>query len=98
MKLLGLKSLIRVNKHKSYKGEQGKIAPNLLASNFKAIQPTQKWVTDITEFNVSGKKLYLFPIIDLFNEEIISYELSESPNFKQVVNMLKKAFKKYLKK
>lgn len=94
MKLLGLKSLIRIKKYKSYKGEHGKIAPNLLARNFKATQPTQKWATDITEFNVSGKKLYLSPIIDLFNGEIISYELSESPNFKQVVNMLKKAFKK----
>lgn len=65
-----------------------------MARNFKATQPAQKWATDITEFNVSGKKLYLSPIIDLFNGEIISYELSESPNFKQVVNMLKKSFKK----
>lgn len=94
MKLLGLKSLIRVKKYKSYKGEQGKIAPNLLARNFKATQPIQKWATDITEFNVSGKKLYLSPIIDLFNGEIISYELSERPNFKQVVDMLKKSFEK----
>jgi transposase InsO family protein len=48
----------------------------------------------ITEFNVSGKKLYLSPIIDLFNQEIISYELTERPVFNQVVMMLKKAFKK----
>jgi putative transposase len=94
MKFLGLKSIIRVKKYKSYKGEQGKIAPNILKRNFKATAPNQKWATDITEFNISGKKLYLSPIIDLFNQEIISYELSERPVFNQVVMMLKKAFKK----
>ena len=94
MKLIGLKSIIRVKKYKSYKGEQGKIAPNLLKRNFKAEAPNQKWATDITEFNISGKKLYLSPIIDLFNQEIISYELTERPVFNQVVMMLKKAFKK----
>lgn len=93
MKLLGLKSVIRIKKYKSYKGEQGKIAPNILRRNFKAVVPNQKWATDITEFNVSGKKLYLSPIIDLFNQEIISYELTERPVFNQVTQMLKKAFK-----
>ena len=94
MKLLGLKSLIRIKKYKSYKGEQGKIVPNILERNFKATAPNQKWATDVTEFNVSGNKLYLSPIIDLFNQEIISYELTERPVFNQVVMMLKKAFKK----
>ena len=94
MKLLGLKSIIRVKKYKSYKGENGKIAPNILERNFKATAPNQKWATDITEFNVSGNKLYLSPIIDLFNQEIISYELTERPVFNQVVMMLKKAFRK----
>ena len=94
MKLLGLKSIIRLKKYKSYKGEQGKIAPNILERNFKATAPNQKWATDITEFNVAGKKLYLSPIIDLFNQEIISYELTERPVFNQIIVMLKKAFKK----
>ena len=94
MKTLGLKSVIRVKKYRSYKGQQGKIAPNILERNFKAAAPNQKWATDITEFNVSGNKLYLSPIIDLFNQEIVSYELSERPVFNQVVMMLKKAFKK----
>ena len=94
MKILGLKSLIRIKKYKSYKGEQGKIAPNILERKFKAEAPNQKWATDITEFNVSGQKLYLSPIIDLFNQEIISYEMTERPVFNQVVVMLNKAFKK----
>ena len=90
MRHLGLKSLIRVKKYKSYKGEQGKIAPNILQRDFKAAQPNEKWATDVTEFNVRGKKLYLSPVIDLFNGEIISYELSVRPNLEQVIKMLKK--------
>jgi len=97
MKMLGLKSIIRVKKYKSYTGENGKIAPNILERNFKAKAPNQKWATDVTEFNVLGNKLYLSPIIDLFNQEIISYELTERPVFNQVVMMLKKAFKKNTK-
>ena len=94
MKSLGLKSVIRVKKYKSYRGEQGKVAPNLLNRVFKANQPNQKWATDITEFNVAGRKLYLSPVIDLFNQEIISYELSERANFKCVMTMLANALKK----
>jgi putative transposase len=94
MGLLGLKRIVRLKKYKSYKGASGKIAPNLLKRDFKATAPNQKWATDVTEFNVSGNKLYLSPIIDLFNQEIISYELTERPVFNQVVMMLKKAFRK----
>ena len=94
MKLLGLKSIIRLKKYKSYKGEQGKVVANVLERNFYATTPNQKWATDVKEFNIAGKKLYLSPIIDLFNQEIISYELTERPVFNQVVIMLKKAFKK----
>ena len=50
-------------------------------------------MTDITEFKVKDKKLYLSPVMDLYNQEIISYELSERPVFNQVIQMLKKAFK-----
>lgn len=89
----GLKSLIRGKKYTSYKGKQGKIAPNLLQRNFKASQPNQKWATDITEFRVKDKKLYLSPVIDLFNGEIISYTTSENPSIKQVMDMLKKCKK-----
>lgn len=94
MQMLKLKSLIRVKKYKSYKGDQGKIAPNVLNRAFKAEHPNQKWATDVTEFNVSGQKLYLSPVIDLYNQEIVSYELSESPSFRSVITMLDKAFKK----
>ena len=94
MKMLGLKSIIRVKKYRSYRGEQGRIAPNILKRNFKAERPNKKWATDVTEFNVSGNKLYLSPIIDLFNGEIISYNISERPVFAQITDMLKKGLKK----
>jgi len=94
MRELGLKSLIRVKRYKSYKGQIGLTAPNILQRNFKTVKPNKKWAMDITEFKVLGNKLYLSPIIDLFNGEIISYDLSEKPDFKQVVAMLKMSFKK----
>lgn len=95
MNNLGLKSIIRAKKkYKSYRGEVGKKADNILQREFKAARPNQKWATDITEFRVADKKLYLSPIIDMFNNEIISYNLSFSPNFNQVTDMLNKAFRK----
>lgn len=91
MREMRLKSLVRIKKYRSYRGKLGKIAPNLLNRNFKADRPIQKWATDVTEFKVKGNKLYLSPIIDLFNQEIISYELSDRPVFSGVMDMLKKA-------
>lgn len=93
MRELGLKSLIRVKKYVSYRGEQGKIAQNILQRNFKADRPQQKWVTDITEFKVKDKKLYLSPIMDLFNGEIISFTLADRPQLKQVLEMVSKVKK-----
>lgn len=94
MKQLHLKSIVRIKKYKSYRGEVGKIAPNILKRNFKAEKPNEKWVTDVTEFSLFGKKLYLSPILDLYNGEIVSYNISDSPNFAQITNMLEKAFLK----
>ena len=80
-------------KYSSYKGEVGEVAPNLLERHFKANEPNRKWVTDVTEFKVNDQKLYLSPIIDLFNGEVVSYNLSRRPDFKQVTDMLEKAFR-----
>lgn len=94
MKKIGISSIIRKKRYVSYRGQQGKIAPNLLQRNFKAEKPNQKWATDITEFRVRDNKLYLSPIIDLFNGEIISYTLADNPNLKQVVDMIEKCNRK----
>ena len=87
---------VRMHKYNSYNGDVGRIAPNLLERDFKADKPNQKWVTDVTEFALFGIKLYLSPIIDLYNGEVISYNLSRHPNLNQVTDMLEKAFSKIL--
>ena len=56
MKELGLVCRVRMKKYRSYKGEVGKIAPNLLKRDFHAEKPNHKWVTDVTEFNLFGEK------------------------------------------
>ncbi len=94
MKELGLVCRVRMKKYKSYRGEVGKVAPNLLNRDFEAEKPNEKWVTDITEFSLFGQKLYLSPILDLYNREIISYSLMERPVYGQVQEMLEKAFDK----
>ena len=89
---------VRVRKSKkltTYRGTIGHIAPNHLERHFTATKPNQKWVTDVTEFKAKdGNKVYLSPILDLFNNEIVSYTLSYSPNWAQVEKMLKLAVKR----
>ncbi|MHC8408903.1 IS3 family transposase [Pseudomonas sp. Hz4] len=91
---LGLRCRVSVKKYRAYKGEVGRAAPNLLNRDFNASQPNQKWVTDVTEFKVSGQKLYLSPILDLYNGEIISYDIAKRPLFSMVGTMLSEAFKR----
>ena len=90
LKLLGKR---KKKGYKSYRGTVGKIAPNVVGRNFKACDNNKKWVTDITEFKVKGRKLYLSPILDLYSNYIVSYKLSTSPTVKFVSDMLEDAFK-----
>ena len=94
MKELGLVCHVRMKKYRSYKGEIGKIAPNLLSRDFHAGQPNQKWVTDVTEFSLFGEKLYLSPILDLCSSDLVSYTISDRPVLSMVTSMLDKAFEK----
>jgi transposase InsO family protein len=91
---MGIKSCVRPKKFRSYRGELGEAAPNSLNREFTAPQANQKWVTDVTEFSVAGKKLYLSPVMDLYNGEIVAYETCRRPDFSLVMNMLKKAARK----
>lgn len=94
MRKMGIFCRVRMKKYNSFRGQVGRVAPNLLERDFKADKPNQKWVTDVTEFSLFGKKLYLSPIIDLFNGEVVAYDLSYHPNLKQVTHMLEQAFAK----
>lgn len=91
----GLRSLVRPKKYRSYTGVAGKAAENLLKRNFTADRFNQKWVTDVTEFSVCGKKYYLSALMDLYNREIISSAVSDRPSLDFVCTMLRQAFIKY---
>ena len=95
MNSLGLKGKQRKNdKYHSYKGTVGKIADNLLKRDFYAEKPFKKLTTDVTQFKVGDEKVYLSPVMDLFNREIISYSISTSPNLWQIREMLDGLFAK----
>ena len=89
MKALGLSARIRrKRKYYSYQGEVGMKAENLIQRQFEASKPMEKCYTDVTGFAIpaSTQKLYLSPVLDGFNSEIIAYksfyfaELSTSKN------------------
>ena len=82
-------------KYHSYKGEVGKIADNILNRDFSTTAPLQKWTTDVSQFSFSLGKFYISPILDMNTNEIISYDLSQSPNLEQITRMLDKAFEKF---
>lgn len=77
-----------MQKYCSYRGEIGKIAPDLLECDFESTAPNRKWVTDVAEFSLFGQKLYLSPILDLYSRDIISYTISDSPVLFIVTDML----------
>ena len=109
MSQLGLYGLTPKAKYKSYKGEVGKTANNKLLvkvvdevkhtttmkRNFKTTKVNKVWLSDVTEFHIPAGKLYLSPILDLHNREIVSFNVSKSPSFIQTKDMLNKAFDKY---
>ena len=83
-------------KYHSYKGEVGKVANNLLNRDFYADKPFEKLTTDVTKFKAGDEKVYLSPVLDMFNREIVSYSISTSPNLQQVRDMLMVCLKSFL--
>ena len=89
---LGLSGKRPKGKYHSYKGAFGKIAPNIIDRDFTTTAPFQKWTTDVSQFNFSWGKCYLSPILDMYSNEVISYDLSLQPNLNQIKRLLDKAF------
>ena len=97
------------NKYHSYKGDNGERKENLLlhkevdevnhktkyVRDFDTSKPNEKWTTDVSEFKAPGGKLYLSPIMDMYDGSIISYDISISPDFNQTKRMIDGAFGKY---
>ena len=94
MKEENLKNVRKRNKYRSYKGEVGKTAPNILNRDFGTTGPNRKWTTDVTQINIGMEKCYLSPILDMYNGEIVSYTISDHPDLKMVMDMLEKAYAK----
>jgi transposase InsO family protein len=86
-----LRSTVRPKKYRSYVGEVGVAAPNLLDRKFTAPCADSKWLTDVTEFKVGQDKLYLSPILDVYNGEIVSYRIRRRPDLQLVTGMLDEA-------
>lgn len=90
----------KTRKYSSYKGTIGKVADNEINRKFKVGEPYTYITTDTTEFkylekdkngNYQEKKLYLNPYLDMYNSEIISYEISKQPTLEPILKALDKA-------
>ena len=95
MKQLGLSGKRPKERYHSYKGEVGKIADNIINRDFSTEKPLKKWTTDVSQFKLPWGKCYFSPILDMNSNEIISYNLSLSPNMEQIKDMLNKAFERF---
>lgn len=85
----------RERKYCSYKGDVGVMAPNLVHRQFDLGLPYKIFGTDVTQFRIGEEKLYLSPIIDFHTREIVSYDISVSPNMLQIKRMMYKLIDKY---
>ena len=90
----GLHGKCPKEKYHSYKGKVGRVADNIINRDFNTTAPLQKWTIDVSQFNFSWGKCYLSPILDMHTNEIISYDLSLSPNLAQIHRMLDNAYSK----
>lgn len=95
MTKMSLRAVHRKQQYHSYIGEVGHIADNLINRNFKADKPNEKWATDVSQLNCPFGKAYLSPILDMCSGDIVSWDLSLSPNLEQIKRMLDEAFDKY---
>ncbi|MEN4465396.1 IS3 family transposase [Mycolicibacterium fortuitum] len=92
MRVVGLRCKVRRRRcYTSFHGEVGMIADNVLNRDFTATAPNQKWVTDVTEFRIADRKVYLSPVIDLFDRSVVAYAWSLSPNLELTNTSLHRA-------
>ena len=83
--------VVHQSKHRKYNSYQGEISPeieNILDRDFKVEAPNEKWITDISEFAIPAGKVYLSPIIDCFDDKVVSWTIATTPNAALVNNML----------
>ncbi|MGN0716970.1 IS3 family transposase [Treponema berlinense] len=95
MQRLGIKSVVRAKKYSSFTGSvSGTAVENILGRDFSTTEINQKWTTDVTEFKVCGKRVYLSGIMDMHSKELIAHTVGFSPNMKLIMRMIKLAYRK----
>lgn len=94
MKRLGIRSLARRKKYNFKKGSEHKIFPNILNRNFQSNKPFEKIATDITHLNYKGKKYYLACFLDLFNKEILEWNVQDKEDNYLILEPMKRLLKK----
>jgi transposase InsO family protein/transposase-like protein len=92
LRLMKQESLtVTVNKRRRYGSYLGEISPapeNIINRDFQAATPNEKWLTDITEFQIPAGKVYLSPIVDCFDGLVVSWTLGTRPDAELVNTML----------
>ena len=89
-----LKNIRKRCKYRSYKGEVGKTAPNILNRDFGTTAPNRKWTTDVTQINIGMERCYLSPILDIYTVRIVSCTISDHSGLKMFMDRLGKAYPK----
>ena len=109
MYLMGLYSVCPKAKYKSYNGDMNGTVQNIFldykvdeekhkttyTQNFSTTSVNQKWTTDISEFHIAAGKLYLSPVLDMHNNEIVGFDISKTPDYSQIKRMLDMAFSRF---
>ena len=109
MKQIGLFGIAPKAKYKSYRGDMNGTVKNLLihkevdeenhrtkyVRDFETSKPNEKWSTDVSEFHIAAGRLYLAPILDMNNDEIVVHDISITPDFSQQIRLLDKAFGRF---
>ncbi len=78
-------------KRRGYRSYVGEITPapeNIVNRDFHATAPNEKWLTDISEFQIPAGKVYLSPMIDCFDGMVVSWSIGKSPDAELVNTML----------
>jgi len=92
MNTLGLVCRVRRRRrYRAWSGASAVVAANVLDRQFRVPAPNLAWVTDLTEFTIGDRKIYLSPVIDLFDRQVIAYSHGPSPTLELANSSLRKA-------
>lgn len=80
--------------YRSFKGEVGHVAPNVIDRDFSSQKPYQKMTTDVSQITIKNNKIFISPLLDMYNGEIITYTITDRPDLRMVTDMMNQALQK----